>query len=284
MTKDSSRYFHLHLVSDSTGETLTAIAKAASVQYSLIRAIEHVHPLVRSKRQLERVLNDIDASPGIVLYTIVSKDLGRQLEQSCKEFNIPCVPVLKPVMEIFESYLGAPSTPTVGGQHVLDTEYFKRMEALNFTMLHDDGNLPSDLADADIILVGISRTSKTPTSIYLANRGYKTTNLPLVPNLPLPGQFDNLEKDVFVIGLIASPERIAQIRRNRVDNLTHDAHDLKDYVDKDLISEEIAYTRRLCSKYSWPIIDVTRRSIEETAAEIIKLYSDRVIERGEKFS
>ncbi len=278
MTIDSSRYFHLHLVSDSTGETLTAIAKAASVQYSLVRAIEHVHPLVRTKRQLNRVLQDIDSSPGIVLYTIVSKELGLELENSCKELNIPCVPVLKPVMEIFESYLGAPSTPTVGGQHVLDSDYFKRMEALNFTMMHDDGNLPEDLSDADIILVGVSRTSKTPTSIYLANRGYKTTNLPLVPDLPL---HEGLDGDgVFVVGLIASPERIAQIRRNRVEILTSQEHELKDYVDEEVISQEIVYTRRLCAKYSWPFIDVTRRSIEETAAEIIKLYRDRVLNAG----
>lgn len=277
MTRDSPRYFHLHLVSDSTGETLTAISKAASVQYSLIRAIEHVHPLVRSKRQLDRVLQDIDAAPGIVLYTIVSKKLGEQLEQSCKELNIPCVPVLKPVMEIFESYLGAPSTPKVGGQHVLDADYFKRMEALNFTMMHDDGNLPDNLADADIVLVGISRTSKTPTSIYLANRGYKTTNLPLVPDLPVPEAVLEKLTRVFVIGLIASPERIAQIRRNRIETLTAQEMALDNYVDELAIAKEIKYTRQLCAKYHWPIIDVTRRSIEETAAAIIKLYRDKMM-------
>ncbi|MEM7619109.1 MAG: pyruvate, water dikinase regulatory protein [Pseudomonadota bacterium] len=277
MNREPSRYFHLHLVSDSTGETLTAISKAASVQYSFIHVIEHVHPLVRTKRQLERVLQDIDASPGIVLYTIVSEELGIQLEESCKALNIPCVAVLKPVMETFENYFGAPSKPKVGGQHVLNSEYFRRMEALNFTMMHDDGNLPENLKEADIVLVGISRTSKTPTSIYLANRGFKAANLPLVPDLPISSDIEERLKDTFVVGLIASPERISQIRRNRVDIMTSQGLELKDYVDRDLIAREIAYTRRLCSKNNWPIIDVTRRSIEETAAAIIKLHSDKNI-------
>ena len=269
---DNTRYFHLHLVSDSTGETLTAIAKAASVQYSLISAVEHVHPLVRTKRQLDRVLQNIDMHPGIVLYTIVSKELSELLENSCKELNIPCVPVLRPVMDIFESYLGAPSTPKVGGQHVLDKEYFKRIEAMNFSMLHDDGNLPDQLSEADIIIVGISRTSKTPTSIYLANRGYKTANVPLVPKIGLPEQLEESPNAAFVIALIASPERISLIRKNRVENLSKMKDDLQDYVDVDQIAEEIKYTRRLCSKNNWKIIDVTRRSIEETAASIIQLY------------
>ncbi len=276
MTKDLPRYFHLHLISDSTGETLSTIAKAATVQYSKIQAIEHVHPLIRTKRQLTRVLQEINSTPGIVLYTIVSRDLGERLEEGCQELNIPCVPVLKPVMSVFESYLGAPSTPKVGGQHVLDSDYFQRIDALNFSMIHDDGNLPGDLNQADIILVGISRTSKTPTSIYLANRGYKTANVPFVPELPLPTQLEEQSDKTFVVGLIASPQRIAQIRRNRVMAMA-DA-DLKDYVDEDRISDEIAFTRRLCAQHSWPLIDVTRKSIEETAAEIIKLYNDRQAE------
>jgi len=273
MTTDLPRYFHLHLISDSTGETLTTIAKAASVQYSKIRAIEHVHPLVRTPRQLERALREVDAAPGIVLYTLVSRDLGVVLETKCKELNIPCVAVLNPVMEIFESYLGAPSTPTVGGQHVLDSDYFKRIDALNFSMVHDDGILPEDLEQADIILVGISRTSKTPTSIYLANRGYKTANVPVAPDIQLPAQIDAGANGTFVVGLIASPQRISQIRRNRVMAMADP--NLKDYVDIDVITSEIAFTKRLCARHQWPVIDVTRRSIEETAAAIIKLYRDR---------
>lgn len=273
MALDNTRYFHLHLVSDSTGETLTAIAKAASVQYSLVSAVEHVHPLVRTKRQLDRVLQNIDMAPGIVLYTIVSKELSQMLEESCKELNIPCVPALRPVMEVFESYLGAPTTPTVGGQHVLDKEYFKRIEAMNFTMMHDDGNLPDDVSEADIIILGISRTSKTPTSIYLANRGFKTANVPLVPGIDLPQQLLDNPNDAFVVALIASPERISSVRQNRLQVLADPKYDLTDYVDIDLISEEINYTRRLCAKNNWKIIDVTRRSIEETAASIIQLKS-----------
>ncbi len=269
MTKDLPKFFHLHLISDATGETLSAIAKAAIVQYAQIQSIEHVHSLVRNKRQLDRVLPEIEAAPGIVLYTIVNPELAKRLEDYCQSLNVPCVPVLATIMKVFESYLGAPSTPTVGGQHVLDAEYFHRIDALNFTMAHDDGRLPDDLNDADIVIVGISRTSKTPTSIYLAQRGFKTTNVPLIPALPLPPQL-NKATGVFVVGLIASPDRIAQVRRNRVLSLAD--QDLNEYVDRDLIEEEITYTRRLCSRKGWPIIDVTRRSVEETAAAILKQY------------
>ena len=271
-------YFHLHLVSDSTGETLTTIAKAASVQYAMVRPIEHVHPLVRTVRQLNRVLQEIEQSPGIVLYTITNRDLSEQLERRCSELKIPCLAVLQPIMGIFESYLGAPRTPTVAGQHVLDADYFRRIDALNFTMTHDDGNLPQDLSDADIIILGISRTSKTPTSIYLAQRGYKTSNLPLVPSIPLP---ESLTKphSAFVVCLIASPDRIAEIRRHRAMMLAD--RNLEDYVDRDRITAEIAYSRRLCAKYHWPMIDVTRRSVEESAATILKLLHDKDARQGE---
>lgn len=269
MTKAAPGAFHMHLVSDSTGETLRAISKAVIVQYAQVRATEHVHPLVRNERQLNRVVAEIEATPGIVLYTLVNRDLGRLLEQRCQGLNVPCVPVLDPIMKVFENYLGAPQTPTVGGQHVLDAAYFKRIDALNFTLVHDDGQLPAYLDDAEIILLGISRTSKTPTSIYLANRGYKTTNLPLVPGIELPAQFDRPTK-AFIVGLAANPERIAQIRRNRV--LSMGGSDLGDYVDRDRIAEELAYSKKLCADRGWPIIDVTRRSIEETAAAIIQLY------------
>lgn len=265
-------FFHLHLVSDSTGETLTTIAKATSVQYALVRPIEHVHPLVRTKRQMKRVLQEIAQTPGIVLYTITNRDLGDELEKECAELKVPCLAVLQPIMQVLESYLGAPRTPTVAGQHVLDADYFKRIDALNFTMAHDDGHLPQDLNDADIIILGISRTSKTPTSIYLAQRGYKTANVPLVPSLPLA---ESLTKphSAFVACLIASPERIAEIRRNRAMLLGD--RDLDDYIDRDRITAEIAYSRRICAKYRWPVIDVTRRSVEESAATILKLLHDR---------
>jgi len=266
------RTFHLHMISDATGETLVTLAKAVRVQYAQVRAIEHLHPLVRSRRELDRVLKDVENAPGIVLYTLFNRELADALEQSCKKMNIPCVAPLKHVLQVFESYLGMASTPTVGGQHVLDADYFRRIEALNFSMVHDDGHLPDNLNDADIILLGISRTSKTPTSIYLANRGLKTANVPLVPGMTLPPQLENKTK-AFVVALVASPERIAQVRQNRVIEQAH-GH-LEEYVDRDAIAAEIAQTRQLCARYGWPIIDVTRRSIEETAAAIIRLYHDR---------
>jgi hypothetical protein len=227
---------------------------------------------VRSRRELERVVKDVEAAPGIVLYTLFNRELAEELERSCKRLNVPCVPALKPILQVFESYLGTPATPTVGGQHVLDADYFRRIEALNFTMLHDDGHLPPNLNDADIVLIGISRTSKTPTSIYLANRGFKTANIPLVPGMPVPPQLE-VPTNAFVVGLVASAERIAQVRQNRV--IEHAHNHLEDYVDREAIAAEIAQTRALCARHGWPIIDVTRRSIEETAAAIIRLYHDR---------
>lgn len=265
-------YFHLHLVSDSTGETLTTIAKAAAVQYAQVRPIEHVHPLVRTSRQLERVLQEISSAPGIVLYTIVNRELTERLESRCRELAVPCLYVLEPIMKVFESYLGAPQTPIVAGQHVLDADYFRRIDALNFSMAHDDGQLPDDLNQADIIILGISRTSKTPTSIYLAQRGFKTANVPIVPQVPLPEALTG-PHSAFVVCLVASVDRIAEIRRNRVRLLSD--RNLEDYVDREQIAQELMQSRRLCARHGWPVIDVTRRSVEETAAAIIKLLHDR---------
>lgn len=272
MAHTPTSYFHLHLISDSTGETLTTIAKAAAVQYSQVRPIEHVHPLVRTRRQLDRVLQEIASTPGIVLYTIVNGELSAELEKRCRELKVPCLHVLMPIMQVFESYLGAPQTPIVAGQHVLDTDYFRRIEALNFTMVHDDGRLPANLSEADVIILGISRTSKTPTSIYLAQRGYKTANVPLVPGIDPPKSLVE-PHDAFVVGLIASVDRLVEIRRNRV-RLMSD-RDLDTYVDRDQIAAELATSRRLFARHGWPVIDVSRRSVEETAATIIKMLHDR---------
>lgn len=273
MANSLPSYYHVHLVSDATGETLTTLAKAASVQYPQARAMEHFHPLVRAPRQLKRVLQEIEQAPGIVLYTLVNPNLVAALEERCQELNVPCFAALKPIMQVFESYLGAPQTPTVAGQHVLDADYFRRIEALNFTMAHDDGRLPEDLNAADIILLGISRTSKTPTSIYLALRGYKTANVPIVPQLPFPvsltGSFS-----AFVVCLVASPDRISEVRRNRTLQIGDTSAQLDDYTDKRSIAAELAYSRKLCTKHKWPIIDVTRRSVEETAAAIIRMMHD----------
>ena len=272
MPNQAPTYFHLHLISDATGETLTTMAKAAAVQYSQVRPIEHVHPLVRTSRQLERVLKEVEEAPGIVLYTIVKTELIEEIERRCRELKVPSLHVLQPIMNVFESYLGAPQTPVVAGQHTVDADYFRRIDALNFTMAHDDGQLPQDLNTADIIVLGISRTSKTPTSIYLAQRGYKTANLPLVPGIDLPAHLTQ-PHTAFVVGLVASPERIAEIRRNRVQLLAD--RNLDEYVDRTQIANEITYSRRLCARHGWPVIDVTRRSVEETAATIIRLLHDR---------
>ncbi len=260
------------MVSDASGETLAAIAKAAAVQYSSIRAIKHSHPFVRKRRQLDRAIQRIEATPGVVLYTIVDRDLGRYLEERCEEFNVPCVAVLNPLLKVFETYLGTPSTPVVGGQHVLNTDYFQRIEAMNFTLAHDDGQRTEELEEADIVLIGVSRTSKTPTSLYLANRGFKTANVSLIPEIPIPTTLNTLKRPL-VVGLVASPQRIAEIRRHRLLGLKDTTNQA--YIDTEKITEEIAFTRRLCSKHQWTILDVTRRSIEETAAAIIKLHEER---------
>jgi [pyruvate, water dikinase]-phosphate phosphotransferase / [pyruvate, water dikinase] kinase len=264
-------YFHLHLVSDSTGEALITVARAAVAQYEGIAAIEHVYPLVRSHTQLQRVLSEIETAPGIVLYTLVEQDLAGRLEEVCRATSSPHLSVLAPVHSLLSSYLGAHSTARPGAQHMLNAEYFKRIDAMNFTLLHDDGHLPQDLDDADVILLGVSRTSKTPTAIYLANRGMKTANIPLIPGVPPPAVLETAKK-ALIVGLVATPERIVQIRQNRL--LSLKADDDTAYVDRDAVAEEIAVSRRLFARHNWPMIDVTRRSIEETAAAILDLYRD----------
>ncbi|HEX3993820.1 MAG TPA: pyruvate, water dikinase regulatory protein [Acetobacteraceae bacterium] len=266
-------YFHLHLISDATGETLITVARAAAAQYVKMMPVEHMHPLVRTQKQLDRVLAEIEEAPGIVLYTLLEDDLVERLEAKCREFSLPCLSILGPVLHLFQAYLGAETTHKVGAQHTLNAEYFRRIDALNYTMLHDDGQQADDLEEADVVLVGVSRTSKTPTSIYLANRGVKTANVPLVPGLPLTPGVEKLAHPL-VVGLYASPERIVQIRQNRLLGLKVQSDD-DQYVDRHAVAEEIAMSRRLCAKHSWPLIDVTRRSIEETAAAVMALLVER---------
>ena len=268
---DTGRFFHLHLISDATGETLIAASRAVTSQYRTAHAIEHVYPLIRSHRQLQNVVEAIDAEPGIVLYTIADKSLGEYLEESCRSMGTPCVSVLEPIFKTFQSYLGAPKARKVGAQHELNAEYFSRIDALNFTMMHDDGVLPENLEEADVILIGISRTSKTPTSIYLANRGVKTANIPLVPGADLPPRLAAVRHPL-VVALIASTDRIFQVRQNRVLGMD-DKPVNSDYVDRASIAEELAHTRKLCAKNDWPMIDVSRKSIEETAAAIMALLA-----------
>ncbi len=273
MPHRATSFFHLHLVSDSTGETLITVARAAAAQYATVAPIEHVYPAVRTNKQLDRVLSEIEEAPGVVLYTLLEQDLIGRLENKCRDLGLPCLSILGPVLRLFQSYLGAESTHKVGAQHMLNAEYFKRIDALNYTMLHDDGQHIEDLEDAEVVLVGVSRTSKTPTSIYLANRGVKTANIPLVPGIAIPAQVEHLEKPL-VVGLFASPERIVQIRQNRLLGLKVQRDD-DQYIDRQAVAEEVAFSRRLCATNNWPLIDVTRRSIEETAAAVISLLADK---------
>jgi [pyruvate, water dikinase]-phosphate phosphotransferase / [pyruvate, water dikinase] kinase len=266
-------HFHLHLISDSTGETLITVARAAAAQYTKVTLVEHVHPLVRTQKQLDRVAAEIEQTPGIVLYTLLQENLGAKLEEKCRELGLPCLSILGPVLHLFQSYLGAESTHKVGAQHTLNAEYFRRIDALNYTMMHDDGQQADDLEEADVLLIGVSRTSKTPTSIYLANRGVKTANIPLVPGVPLPPGLERLKRPL-VVGLFATPERIVQIRQNRLLGLKAHREDDR-YIDQQFVAEEISASRRLCAKHNWPLIDVTRRSIEETAAAVLALLAER---------
>lgn len=266
-------FFHLHLISDATGETLTAAGRAVSAQFAHARAIEHVYAGVRTERQLNAAFAEIDQQPGIVLFTIVDRKLAGEIDSRCAAMGLPCVSVLDPILAVFQSYLGAPSERRVGAQHMLNAEYFKRIEALNFTMEHDDGVLPPNIEEADVIIVGISRTSKTPTSIYLANRGIKTVNVPLLPGVPVPSALTK-SKHPLIVGLIATAERISHIRQNRPLG-TVSGYDSSHYADRISIAEELAYARKVCQKHGWPMIDVSRRSIEETAAAILALRKNQ---------
>ena len=266
----SQSFFHLHLISDATGETLLAAGRAASAQYKDARSIEHIYPLIRTEKQLMKVFEDIEEEPGIVLYTVVDQTLARGIDERCATMGLPCVSVLEPVLTVFQSYLGTPAGRRVGAQHVLDAEYFRRIDALNFTMEHDDGQLPDDIEEADIVLVGISRTSKTPTSIYLANRGIKTANIPIVLGVPVP---ENLERRKRPLDRrVLSPRPSASRMSGRTAFSASSAgYDAQGYVDRATIAEELTYARQICARHGWPMIDVSRRSIEETAAAIVAL-------------
>lgn len=268
----SGSYFHLHMISDSTGETLITVARAVAAQYSNVSPVEHVYPLVRSQKQLDRVLAEIEEAPGIVLFTLLEKDLVERLEAKCQEINIPSLSIIGPVMQLFQAYLGTETSRRVGAQHTLNAEYFKRIDALNYTMMHDDGQHVEGLEEADVVLVGVSRTSKTPTSIYLANRGVRTANVPLVPGIPIPHQLETLKKPL-VVSLHATPERLIQVRQNRLLGIGKTGEDT--YIDRQAVTEEVAFARKLSARFDWALLDVTRRSIEETAAAIMKLLADR---------
>ncbi|WP_375608999.1 MULTISPECIES: pyruvate, water dikinase regulatory protein [unclassified Bartonella] len=268
MTKEK-KFFHLHMLSDATGETLISVGRAVASQYAMCQATEHIYPMIRNKIQLQKVLDEIQQEPGIVLYTMIDEELKLLLQKKCKKIEVPCIDILYPVLNVFQSYLGMPTHLRVSAQHDLNADYFRRIEALDFTIEHDDGQSSSSLSEADVILVGISRTSKTPTSIYLANRGIKTANVPLIPGIDLPESLLEV-KNSLIIGLIASAERISHIRQNRD---LGEGFALDNYTNRISIAEELIHAKRICERFGWPIIDVTRRSIEETAAAIFELLS-----------
>ncbi|MEX6632728.1 pyruvate, water dikinase regulatory protein [Hyphococcus lacteus] len=266
-------YFHVHLVSDSTGETLNAMLKATASQFNAAKPLEHIYALIRSRAQMERALAEIEASPGLVLYTVINPELRRLLEIRCSELQTPAISVLDPLRHAFTDYLGLEQTMKTGAQYQLDDAYFKRIAALDYTLAHDDGQMVWDLEPADVVVVGVSRTSKTPTCMYLANRGIKAANIPLVPTSPPPEELFALRKPM-VVGLVASPERLTQIRKSRLGGLNAEAA-VEDYSDLDAIRKEVLAAKRLYTKHRWPTIDVTRKSVEETAAAILTKLSAR---------
>ena len=263
--------YHMHLVSDATGETVNSVARACLVQLKDVEPIEHVWTLIRTQGQVEKVLKGIAENPGPVLFTVVKYELRTALLDGCRDLGIPCISVLDPVIHSLAGHLNVEVRGQPGLQHALDAQYYDRIEAVNFTMLHDDGQATRDLNDADVILCGVSRTSKTPTCIYLANRGLKAANVPLVPSCPVPEELISASRPL-IVGLTTDHERLVQVRRNRLRMLSK-TDDVTDYVDPEVVREEIAFARRLFSQRGWPVIDVTRRSIEETAASIMTLYA-----------
>jgi len=263
---------HLHLISDSTGETVSHAARASLVQFEDVQVEEHLWSMVRSDRQIQEILENIREKPGFVLYTLVETHTQEPLIKGCREMNIPCVSVLGPIVNNLRNYLGQEGTHRIGAQHVLDDNYFERIEAMDFVMAHDDGQSTSTIHQADVILVGVSRTSKTPTCIYLGNRGVKAANVPLVPGMDAPEEL--LKADTpLIVGITKDPRRLVEIRRQRLKILNQDEN--TDYVDLDVVSKEINDARRLFSAHDWPVINVSRKSIEETSATIISLLQRR---------
>ncbi|TPG20586.1 kinase/pyrophosphorylase [Sphingomonas koreensis] len=263
---------HLHLLSDSTGETLENIAKAALAQYDDVETIRHFWPMVRTEAHLDRILQEIAQNPGLVIFTLVNAATRAALEQRCRALGLPAVAPLDPVNDALSELLGQQAKARPGRQHVLDAAYFARVDAIHFTIAHDDGIGAENWEEADIVLAGVSRSSKTPTSIYLANRGYKTANIPIVVESPPPSVLFSL-KHPMVVGLTTSADRLVQVRRNRLLSLNQAPETA--YVDPEAVTREVAYARRMFADNGWPVIDVTRRSIEETAAAVIALVTER---------
>ncbi|KLE34862.1 pyruvate, water dikinase regulatory protein [Aurantiacibacter luteus] len=263
---------HLHLLSDSTGETLEMVAKAALAQFDEEGVVRHFWPMVRSSQHLGRLFDEFKANPGLVLYTLVNEDLRTRLEERCVALGLPHADALETVTLALEKELGQEAHGRPGRQHRMDDAYFARVDAIQFTIAHDDGIGWENWEEADIVLAGVSRTSKTPTSIYLANRGFKVANIPLVVESPPPDLLFRLRHPM-VVGLTTAHDRLIQIRRNRLLSLNERTETA--YVDEERVKAEIAFARRMFADNGWPVIDVTRRSIEESAAAIIKLCQER---------
>jgi regulator of PEP synthase PpsR (kinase-PPPase family) len=270
----SKKIINIHLISDSTGETLSSVARAVLSQFEGVESNDFIWPLVRTKPQLDRVMESITKDPGIVMYTILHDELIEDLKKQCYKMKVPCIPVLSHIIGEFSKYLGMNISQTIGRQHLLDGEYFSRVEAISYTITHDDGQSSWDLYDADIVIVGVSRTSKSPTSVYLSCRGYKTANIPFVSIETIPATVYDLKKPL-IVGLTINPEKLMQIRQTRLALLGQEIG--IDYVDLESIKNEIAESRKLFAKLNCSIIDVTRRSVEETAAKIIQLTQEKKI-------
>jgi len=263
---------HLHLLSDSTGETLEMVAKAALAQFEGADVVRHFWPMVRSQQHLDRIMGEIAANPGLVLFTLVDAAMRGRLEERCAALGLPAVAALDAVNAALEGLLGERGKARPGRQHAMDEAYFARVEAIQFTIAHDDGVGWENWEEADIVLAGVSRSSKTPTAIYLANRGYKTANVPLVIESPPPPALFSLRRPL-VVGLTTAPERLVQVRRNRLLSLGQAPETA--YVDVEHVAREVQFARRLFADNGWPVIDVSRLSIEESAAAVINLYNER---------
>lgn len=266
------KIINLHLISDSTGETLSSVARAVLSQFEGVESKDFIWPLIRTKGQLEKVMENISKNPGIILYTILQDDLTESLKNHCFELSVPCIPVLSRIINEFSNYLGVDISHTIGRQHILDEEYFSRVEAISYTINHDDGQGHWDLYDSDIVIVGVSRTSKSPTSVYLSCRGYKTANIPFVSIDTIPSSLYDLKKPL-IVGLTINPEKLVQVRQTRLNSIGNESNN--DYVDIEKVKNEISESRKLFAKLACPIIDVTKRSVEETAAKIIQLLQEK---------
>ncbi len=266
------KIINLHLISDSTGETIGSVARAAISQFENVEVNEYIWPLIRTKSQIEKVKEAIIKHPGIIMYTIMQADLIEIIRKHCDNLQLPCVAVLSPIISVFSNYLNMNTSNVIGRQHLLDEGYFSRVEAINFTMSHDDGQANWDLYEADIVLIGVSRTSKSPTSVYLSCRGYKTANIPFVDIKTVPESIFDLKKPL-IVGLIINPEKLIQIRQSRLASMGQET--ATDYIDLESVKKEVAESRKLFAKLNCPIIDVTKKSVEETAARIIQLLQEK---------